>query len=431
MDHFDYRNGALHAEGVPIADIAGAVGTPFYCYSTATLSRHYRVLADAFAGRDALIAYSVKANSNLAVIATLARLGAGADVVSEGEARRALAAGVPADKIVFSGVGKTCEEMRYALAHGVTHFNVESEPELAALSEVATARGAMARVALRVNPDVDAGSHHKISTGRKTDKFGVSIDVAPDLYRRAAELPGLDVDGVDIHIGSQLTDLDPFRRAFQRAIDLVHSLRANGHRITRLDLGGGLGITYGAENPPGPDAYARMVFALTEGLDGCRIVLEPGRVIAGNAGVLVSRVVYVKDSENRRFVILDAAMNDLIRPAMYDAAHQVEPIVEPASDADYRPVDLVGPVCETGDTFATDRPMPPLAAGDLVAFRSAGAYGAVMASTYNSRLLVPEVLVDGDRYAVVRPRIDYETLLGYDELPPWLRETVALSRGAA
>jgi len=431
MDHFDYHDGALHAEAVPIAEIAKAVGTPFYCYSTATLTRHYRVLAGAFAERDVLIAYSVKANSNLAVIATLARLGAGADVVSEGEVRRALAAGVSADRIVFSGVGKTRDEMDYALAHGVTHYNVESEPELEALSEVASARGAIAQVALRVNPDVDAGSHHKISTGRKTDKFGVSIDIAPDLYRRAAALPGLVIDGVDIHIGSQLTDLDPFRRAFERAIDLVHRLRANGHQIERLDLGGGLGIPYGAESPPGPEAYAQMVYALTEGLDGCRIVLEPGRVIAGNAGILVSQVTYVKESENRRFVILDAAMNDLIRPAMYDASHQVEPVVEPAPDAEYGLVDLVGPVCETGDTFAVDRPMPPLAEGDLVAFRSAGAYGAVMASTYNSRLLVPEVLVDDARFAVVRPRTDYETLLGQDQLPEWLRETEALSRGAA
>ncbi len=431
MDHFDYRDGALHAEAVPISEIAEAVGTPFYCYSTATLSRHYRVLAGAFADRDVLIAYSVKANSNLAVIATLARLGAGADVVSEGEARRALAAGVAPDKIVFSGVGKTRDEMDFALANGITHFNVESEPELEALSAVAAARNVTANVALRVNPDVDAGSHHKISTGRRTDKFGVSIDVAPELYGQAASLPGLTIDGVDIHIGSQLTDLEPFRRAFERAIDLVHRLRDDGHEITRLDLGGGLGIPYGAESPPGPEAYAQMVFALTEGLDGCRIVLEPGRVIAGNAGILVSRVIYVKESENRRFVILDAAMNDLIRPAMYDASHQVEPIVEPAADAAFHPVDLVGPVCETGDTFAIDRPMPPLAAGDLVAFRSAGAYGAVMASTYNSRLLVPEVLVDEDRFAIVRPRTDYETLLDQDHVPDWLQETAALSRGAA
>jgi diaminopimelate decarboxylase len=321
--------------------------------------------------------------------------------------------------------------MDFALAHGVSHFNVESEPELDALSAVATGRGATARVALRVNPDVDAGSHHKISTGRKTDKFGVSIEIAPELYRRAAELPGLVIDGVDIHIGSQLTDLEPFRRAFQRAIDLVHNLRTDGHEIDRLDLGGGLGIPYGAESPPGPEAYAQMVFALTEDLDDCRIVLEPGRVIAGNAGILVSRVIYVKESENRRFVILDAAMNDLLRPALYSAAHQVESVAEPAADAEFGAVDLVGPVCETGDTFAVDRPMPPLAEGDLVAFRSAGAYGAVMASTYNSRLLVPEVLVDDSRFAVVRPRTDYETLLGQDQLPEWLRETATLSRGAA
>jgi diaminopimelate decarboxylase len=421
MDHFDYRDGVLHAESVALSEIAEAVGTPFYCYSTATLSRHYRVLEGAFADRDVLIAYSVKANSNLAVIATLARLGAGADVVSGGEARRALAAGVAPERIVFSGVGKTRAEMAHALTNGIVHFNVESAPELDALSSVAVETGVTARVALRVNPDVAAGTHDKISTGRKHDKFGVPITDGPALYTRAAALPGLQVDGVDIHIGSQLTDLDPFRKAFERAIDLVHSLRAEGHAIERLDLGGGLGIPYGAEAPPGPEAYAQLVFGLTEGLD-CRIVLEPGRVIAGNAGVLVSRVIYVKDTEDRRIVILDAAMNDLIRPALYNASHNVEPVREAAPDASYGPVDLVGPICESGDTFAVDRPMPALAPDDLVAFRSAGAYGAVMASSYNSRLLVPEVLVDGDRFAVVRPRPSYETLLGADHIPAWLED---------
>jgi diaminopimelate decarboxylase len=423
VDHFAYREGALHAESVPLAAIAEAVGTPCYCYSTATIARHYRVIADAFAGRDALIAYSVKANGNLAVIATLAGLGAGADVVSEGEIRRALAAGVAPDKIVFSGVGKTREEMAYALSSGVAHFNVESEPELAALSEVASSLSATALVALRVNPDVDAGSHDKISTGRRHDKFGIAIGQAPALYASAAALPGLEVDGVDVHIGSQLTDLEPFRRAFERAIDLVKGLRADGHAIRRLDLGGGLGIPYTEESPPSPAAYAEMVFALTEGLD-CRIVLEPGRVIVGNAGVLLARVIYVKEAEERRFVIVDAAMNDLVRPAMYAARHAIATVVETAADAVLETADVVGPICESGDTFATQVPLPPLAAGDLIAFRSAGAYGAVMSSTYNGRLLVPEVLIDGDRWAEVRPRMEYETLLGMDRLPEWLRETV-------
>ncbi len=423
MDHFAYRDGMLHAESVPLAAIAEAVGTPCYCYSTATIARHYQVIADAFAGRDALIAYSVKANGNLAVIATLAQLGAGADVVSEGEIRRALAAGVAPDKIVFSGVGKTRDEMAYALSSGVAHFNVESEPELAALSAVASSLSATALVALRVNPDVDAGSHDKISTGRRHDKFGIAIGQAPELYARAAALPGLDVDGVDVHIGSQLTDLEPFRRAFGRAIDLVRALGAAGHAIRRLDLGGGLGIPYTEEAPPSPAAYAEMVFALTEGLD-CRIVLEPGRVIVGNAGILLARVIYVKEAEARRFVIVDAAMNDLVRPAMYAARHAIAPVAEPGPGAAFQAADVVGPVCESGDTFATQLALPPLAAGDLIAFRSAGAYGAVMSSTYNGRLLVPEVLIDGERWAEVRPRMEYETLLGMDRLPEWLRETV-------
>jgi diaminopimelate decarboxylase len=430
MNHFNYRDGVLHAEEVPLPRIAEAVGTPFYCYSTATLERHYRVLADAFAGREVLIAYSVKANSNLAVIATLARLGAGADVVSEGEVRRALAAGVAPDKVVFSGVGKTRAEMAFALEHRVVYFNVESEPELEALSEVAAGRGLTACVALRVNPDVAAGSHDKISTGRRCDKFGVDIDRAPALYRRAAALPGLEVDGVDVHIGSQLVELAPFRRAFERAIDLVRTLRADGHDIRRLDLGGGLGIAYVEEEPPQPEDYARMIFSLTTGLD-CRIVLEPGRVIAGNAGVLVARVTYIKYTGEHCFVILDAAMNDLIRPALYGAAHRIDPVAAAAPEAPLSPVDLVGPVCETSDTFAVRRPMPPLAAGDLVAFRSAGAYGAVMASTYNSRLLVPEVLVKETRFAVVRRRTDYETVLGQDHIPDWVQRETAVSRGAA
>ena len=423
MDHFAYRDGVLCAEDVPLPEIARTVGTPCYCYATATIVRHYRVIAEAFAGRDVLIAYSVKANGNLAVIATLARLGAGADVVSEGEIRKALAAGVAPDKIVFSGIGKTRDEMAFALASGVVRFNVESEPELVALSQVAKAAGRTALVALRVNPDVDAGSHDKISTGRAHDKFGIAIARAPALYAQAAALPGLEVDGVDVHIGSQLTDLAPFRRAFVRAIELVRALRGEGHAIRRLDLGGGLGIPYLDETPPSPAAYAEMVTALTDGLD-CRIVLEPGRVIVGNAGILLARVIYVKEGEGRRFVIVDAAMNDLVRPAMYGAEHRIEAVAEPASAA-REPADVVGPVCESGDSFAVQRPLPPLAAGDLIVIRSAGAYGAVMASTYNARRLVPEVLVEGRRFAVVRKRMEYETLLAMDILPDWLRETAA------
>lgn len=420
MKPFAWRRGGLWAEDVALADIAAGVGTPFYCYSTAALTRNYLELADAFAGRDVLIAYSVKANGNRAVIATLARLGAGADVVSEGEIRRALAAGVAPEDIVFSGVGKTREEIAFALSRGVVHMNVESEPELAAVSQVATARGAVARVALRVNPDVDAGTHDKIATGRRGDKFGVDIERAPALYRRAAALPGVAADGVDVHIGSQIADLAPFRRAFSRVVELVAALRARGHRIRRLDLGGGLGIRYGSETPPAPAEYAALVAGLTDGLD-CRLVLEPGRSIAGNAGVLVARVIYERRDRSRRFVIVDAGMNDLLRPALYGAFHAVAPVAEPAADAPLTPADVVGPVCESGDCFAVGRLLPPFSSGDLVAFLSAGAYGAVMASTYNSRLPAPETLVDGARWAVVRPRMDYETLIAQDRLPAWLQ----------
>ena len=420
MEPFARRRGGLWAEDVALADIAAAVGTPFYCYSTAALTRNYLGLADAFAGRDVLIAYSVKANGNRAVIATLARLGAGADVVSEGEIRRALAAGVAPGDIVFSGVGKTREEIAFALSRGVVHMNVESEPELAAVSQVAAARGAVARVALRVNPDVDAGTHDKIATGRRGDKFGVDIERAPALYRRAEALPGVEADGVDVHIGSQIADLAPFRRAFSRVVELVAALRARGHRIRRLDLGGGLGIRYGSETPPATAEYAALVAGLTDGL-GCRLVLEPGRSIAGDAGVLVARVIYERRDRSRRFVIVDAGMNDLLRPALYGAFHAVAPVADPAADAPLTPADVVGPVCESGDCFAAGRALPPFSPGDLVAFLSAGAYGAVMASTYNSRLLVPETLVDGARWAVVRPRMDYETLIAQDRLPAWLQ----------
>ncbi|MCL5778462.1 diaminopimelate decarboxylase [Limibaculum sp. FT325] len=421
MDHFTYRGGRLHAEDVPLARIAEAAGTPVYVYSTATLARHFRVFDEALAGTDHFIAYALKANSNLAVVATLARMGAGADVVSEGELRRALAAGVEPAKIVFSGVGKTQAEMRAGLEAGIAHFNVESEPELEALSSVAQAMGATARIALRVNPGVDAKTHAKISTGRYEDKFGVPIDRAPAFYARAAGLPGIEVVGVDVHIGSQLTDLAPFEAAFTKVAGLTRRLRAEGHDIRRLDLGGGLGIPYRASNeaPPLPFDYGALI-RRTVGDLGCQIVIEPGRLIAGNAGVLVARCIYRKAGEGRDFVILDAAMNDLVRPAMYDAWHDIVPLVEPAPGAPVAPVDVVGPVCESGDTFAKARELPPVAPGDLVAFRSAGAYGAVMASEYNTRPLVPEVLVNGAEFAVVRARPTYDEMLARDRLPPWV-----------
>ena len=429
MEPFAYRGGRLMAERVALADVAAEVGTPFYCYATAALTARYRALADAFAGRDVLVAYSVKANPNQAVIATLARLGAGADVVSEGEIRRALSAGVAPRNVVFSGVGKTRGEIAFALSRGVVHVNVESEPELVLLSEVAAALGTSARVALRVNPDVDAGTHDKIATGRRGDKFGIDIARAPALYRRAAGLPGIAVDGVDVHIGSQITDLAPFRRAFARAAALVRSLRADGHRIARLDVGGGLGIRYGDETPPTAAAYAAALGEATAGLD-CRLVLEPGRAIVGDAGVLVAAVVYVKREGGRRFVIVDAGMNDLLRPALYGAAHRIAPLAEPAADAPLAAADVVGPVCESADTFAVDAALPPLAAGDLVAFLSTGAYGAAMSSTYNSRPLVAEVLVDGARRAVVRPRMDYAAMIARDRVPDWLGAPAAGERRA-
>ncbi|MEM6488996.1 MAG: diaminopimelate decarboxylase [Pseudomonadota bacterium] len=421
MDHFIYRDGALCAEDVPLAEIAAEVGTPAYVYSTATLERHYRVFDEALAGTDHLIAYALKANSNLAVVATLARLGAGADVVSGGELARALAAGVDPARIVFSGVGKTEGEMRDALAAGIGHFNVESAPELERLSAVATAMGATARIAVRVNPDVDAGTHAKISTGKSENKFGVPIDAAPELYARAAALPGIEVIGVDVHIGSQLTALAPFEAAFAKVSALTQRLRDAGHRITRLDLGGGLGIPYVATNqaPPLPFDYGALI-RRTVGDLGCQIVIEPGRLIAGNAGVLLSRVLYRKHGAGRDFLILDAAMNDLIRPAMYEAHHDIVPVREPAADSPIGPVDVVGPVCETGDTFARQRPLPPLQAGDLVAFRSAGAYGAVMSSEYNTRPLAPEVLVSGARFAVVRARPTLAEILARDSVPDWI-----------
>jgi len=421
MDHFDYRGGVLHAEDVSLAEIAAQVGTPFYVYSSATLERHLSVMDAALAGMPHLVCFAVKACGNLAVLRTLARKGAGMDVVSEGEMRRALAAGVPGAKIVFSGVGKTRVEMAAALAAGVGQFNVESEPELEALSQVAASMGLRAPVAVRVNPDVDARTHAKIATGKSENKFGVPIAKAAAVYALAARLPGVEVVGVDVHIGSQLTELAPFADAFARVAALVGALRAQGHAIRRIDLGGGLGIPYVRSNeaPPLPFDYGAMVREAVGGL-GAEIVIEPGRLIAGNAGLLVASVIYLKRGEGRDFLILDAAMNDLVRPAMYDAWHDIVPGTEPAADAPLAPFDVVGPVCETGDTFARARMLPPLAAGDLVAFRSAGAYGAAMASEYNARPLVPEVLVAQNRFDVVRSRPTYDEMLARERIPDWL-----------
>jgi diaminopimelate decarboxylase len=421
VNHFDYRDGVLHAEDVAIPDIAAAVGTPFYCYSTATLTRHFRVFSEAFAGLDTLVCYAMKANSNQAVLKTLAKLGAGADVVSEGEMRRALAAGIPADKILFSGVGKTAREMDFALQAGILCFNVESEPELELLSARAVALGRTAPVSLRINPDVDAKTHKKISTGKAENKFGIPRQRAGEVYRRAAELPGIRVTGIDMHIGSQITELQPFDDAFALLVDLVDMLRADGHAIDHVDLGGGLGIPYRADNnpPPLPDAYAAVARKHVSKL-GLKVMFEPGRMIDGNAGILVAEVVYVKEGDAKNFLIVDAAMNDLIRPTLYDAFHDIRPVVQPAPDAPRLKVDVVGPVCETGDYLGLDRDLPRLKAGDLIAVGTAGAYGAVQAGTYNSRLLVPEVLVDGDRFAVVRPRQTYDELIGLDRLPDWL-----------
>ena len=421
MDHFDYRGGVLHAEDVPLPEIAAAVGTPVYVYSAATLIRHYRVFVEALRGLPHTICYAMKANSNLAVLRLMARLGAGMDVVSGGEYRRARAAGVPGERIVFSGVGKTEDEMRLALDGGVRQFNVESEPELAALNAVALSMRLRAPITLRVNPDVDAKTHAKIATGKSENKFGIPIGRARAVYAEAARLPGVEVVGIDVHIGSQLTELAPFEAAFAKVAELAVVLRADGHDIRRLDLGGGLGIPYQRTNaaPPLPFDYGEVI-RRTVGHLGCEIEIEPGRLIAGNAGVLLSRVIYRKGGEGRDFLILDAAMNDLIRPAMYDAWHDVVPVAEPPAGVERAPIDIVGPVCETGDTFATARPMPPLAAGDLVAFRSAGAYGAVMASEYNSRPLVPEVMVQGDHYAVVRQRPSFDEMLKRDTIPEWI-----------
>ncbi|WP_375573155.1 diaminopimelate decarboxylase [Seohaeicola saemankumensis] len=421
MDHFLYRGGALHAEDVPLSEIAASVGTPFYCYSTATLERHFRLFDEALEGMDHLVCYAMKAASNVAILKTLAALGAGMDVVSGGEYLRARAAGVPGERIVFSGVGKTEAEMRLALEGGVRQFNVESEPEMEALNRVALDLGKVAPITMRVNPDVDAKTHAKIATGKSENKFGIPISRAREVYAHAARLPGLRVVGIDVHIGSQLTDLEPFRLAYRKVAELAEVLRADGHRIERLDLGGGLGIPYERNNaaPPLPIDYGGMIREELGHL-GCEIEIEPGRLIVGNAGIMVSEVIYVKEGEGRDFLILDGAMNDLIRPAMYDAHHDIVPVVEPAPGTENRAYDVVGPVCETGDTFARQRPLPALKAGDLVAFRSAGAYGAVMASEYNTRPLIPEVLVKGDQFAVIRRRPTFDEMINRDTIPEWL-----------
>jgi len=421
MNHFDYRNGVLHAEAVNLAQLADAVGTPFYCYSTATLERHYRVFCDAFAGEKVLVCYAMKANSNQSVLRTLAKLGAGADVVSGGELKRALAAGIPREKILFSGVGKTGPELRDALAADILCINVESGPELELLSRLAGEAGKTARISVRVNPNVDSGSHAKISTGKSENKFGVPLGQAREVYARAARLPGIEVTGVDVHIGSQITDLAPLESAFRLLTEFVQVLRADGHTISHVDFGGGLGIPYHLDRaaPPLPSAYAAMVKRLSHNL-GCTLMFEPGRLIVGNAGILVTRVIYMKPGDNRNFVIIDAAMNDLIRPTLYEAHHDILPVREAAALARGIVADVVGPVCESGDYLALNRTMPEPQAGDLLAIMTAGAYGAVQSGTYNTRPLVPEVLVKGDQYAVVRPRVEVEELIAMDKPAPWL-----------
>jgi diaminopimelate decarboxylase len=420
MHYFAYRDGVLHAEDVDLVALAEAVSTPFYCYSTATIARHYRVFAGAFADVDALVCYSVKANSNQAVIATLARLGAGADVVSEGELIRARAAGIPASKIVFSGVGKTPRELALAVEHGILCVNVESEAEIEQLAAIAVSKGRSVDISIRVNPDIDAKTHAKIATGKAENKFGIPISRAREVYARAAKLKGVRLAGVDMHIGSQIVELDPFADAFALLADFVGALRADGHTIKHLDLGGGLGIPYREDNepPPDPDAYAAIVKRAAAGL-GCKLIFEPGRLIVGNAGILLTRVLYVKHGESKTFVIVDAGMNDLVRPTLYEAYHDIRPVHEPPAGAPRIVADVVGPVCESGDFLALDRSLPAARPGDLLAVMTAGAYGAVQAGTYNSRALVPEVIVRAGEWAVVRPRVSAEQLIELDRMPPW------------
>jgi diaminopimelate decarboxylase len=420
MHHFDYRGGVLSAEAVSLPALAQSVGTPFYCYSTATLERHYKVFAAAFAGVDALVCYAMKANSNQAVIATLAKLGAGADVVSGGELKRARAAGVSADKIMFSGIGKTADELAAAIDEGILCINVESEPELELLSSIAVSKGRAAPISVRVNPDIDPKTHHKIATGKAENKFGIPISRAREVYARAAKLKGLKVTGVDMHIGSQITDLDPFGDAFTLLAEFVRELRGDGHAISHVDLGGGLGIPYRDDNepPPRPEAYAELVKRATRDLN-CRLIFEPGRLLVGNAGILVTRVLFVKHGEAKNFIVVDAAMNDLIRPTLYDAHHEIWPVAQPPASARRIRADVVGPVCESGDFLALGRDLPEPKVGDLLAVMSAGAYGAVQAGTYNTRPLVAEVLVKGAEWAVVRPRLEVDQLIALDRMPAW------------
>ncbi len=421
MHHFTYSNGVMHAEQVDLNDLSDQVGTPFYCYSRATLERHYRVFKDTFADLQTMVCYAMKANSNQAVLRTLANLGAGADVVSEGELRRALAAGIPGEQIIFSGVGKTKREMRAAFEANIHCFNVESEPELVALNEVAASLSKIAPVSIRINPDVDARTHAKISTGKLENKFGIPWTRAIEVYAQAAAMDHIRVVGIDTHIGSQITELEPFDTAFARLAGLIRELRRAGHTIEHIDLGGGLGIPYGQGSiePPAPSAYAEIVRRHVHDLD-CTVIFEPGRLIAGNAGILVTEVVYVKAGAEKTFIVVDAAMNDLLRPTLYSAVHDVRPVNEPASNSPDIHADIVGPVCETGDYLALDRTMPDVKSGDRLALMTAGAYGAVQSSTYNSRLLVPEVMVSGSDYHVVRPRPDFDDLIGLDSVPGWL-----------
>ncbi|MGC2053597.1 MAG: diaminopimelate decarboxylase [Pseudolabrys sp.] len=421
MHHFAYRDGVLHAEAVNLDTLAAAVGTPFYCYSTATLTRHYQVFATAFADVRALVCYAMKANSNQAVVKTLAKLGAGADVVSGGELRRARLAGIPPDKIMFSGIGKTAPELALAVDEGIFCVNVESEAELELLSSIASAKGRSACVSIRVNPDIDAKTHHKIATGKAENKFGIPISRAREIYARAAKLKGLEVAGVDMHIGSQITELDPFGNAFALLAEFVRVLRSDGHTISHVDLGGGLGIPYRDDNeaPPHPEAYAEVVKRATRDLD-CRLIFEPGRLLVGNAGILVTRVLFVKHGEAKNFVIVDAAMNDLMRPTLYDAHHEIWPVAEKPSSGRRIRADVVGPVCESGDFLAVNRDMVEPADGALLAVMSAGAYGAVQAGTYNTRALVPEVLVNGAEWALIRPRLEVDQLIALDRMPDWL-----------
>jgi diaminopimelate decarboxylase len=421
MHHFAYRDRVLYAEAVNLTELADIVGTPFYCYSSATIERHYNVFAAAFAGVDALVCYALKANSNQAVVTTLARLGAGADVVSEGELLRARAAGIPPQRIVFSGVGKTARELNLAVEHGILSVNVESESELELLSSIAIAKGRTADISIRVNPDVDPKTHAKIATGKAENKFGIPISRGREVYSRAAKLKGVRAIGVDMHIGSQIIDLQPFRDAFALLAEFVGVLRADGHAISHVDVGGGLGVPYREDNepPPDPNAYAAIVKGATQNL-GCRLILEPGRLIVGNAGVLVTRVLHVKHGDAKNFVVVDAGMNDLIRPTLYDAHHDIRPVREPSAGRRRIVADVVGPVCESGDYFALERELAAPDAGDYLALMTAGAYGATQSGTYNSRPLVPEVLVRKHEWALVRPRQGIEDLIALDRLPPWL-----------